>query len=337
MAREVGEQMRVMLDTNIWSEIGRRDSRLAIEGLALARRWRIQTPPATLLEAIMTPDPDARGKILEVLSSRHWTRLRTEADQESAELISEARRLRPRWVRQLPLPGSPAHYRNFWQKTIWREARKDSELLRAVSVEVHSAADSEAFKVQKFNRDQRVSEGQDVRDLRHIVLEPEDWSNTAYLMGWKPGERVEWWRVQARDVFWNALRTAPIDRMRGQNSTYTDWLEPYLHVDEMQSDGVDFTRFWFDEVEQIRMPRVWLRWAVQTAQMMGRITPSSPRDDQLSAYLIDCDIFVTADRRFARAIALTAANSSFDLPSVVTFPSLESKDSAVQVLSDSVL
>lgn len=124
--------------------------------------------------------------------------------------------------------------------------------------------------------------------------------------------------------------------MRGWNSTYTDWLEPYLLLDRVLANAEDFTHFWFDGVEETAMPRIWLRWAVDTAQLMGKVTLSSPRDSQLSAYLPDCDVFVSADKRLVQAIALVAEHSRFQLPRVVTFPRLSNAESAVAVLGDSL-
>lgn len=328
--------MRIILDTNIWSEIGRRDSRLALETLAIGRGWRILTPPAVLLEVLRTTDDIALRSIVEALSSKYWVRLQTEADQESQEFIAEARRLRPDWVRNIPMPGAVNRYRTYWQKTVWRQAREMPIRSREVTEEVQDPANKVAFEQQKFNRDMRLADKADISNLRGILVEPSEWSDSSYLQGWEKGRRVEWWRVQGRDVLWHELRSAAIVRMRGRNSTYTDWLEPYLLLDRVLADAQDFTLFWFDDVEETAMPRIWLRWAVDTAQLMGKVTPSSPRDSQLSAYLPDCDVFVSADKRLVQAITLVAKHSRFRLPTVVTFPRLSNTDSAVAVLADSL-
>lgn len=326
--------MRLILDTNVWSEIGRRDSRQTLERLAVGRRWQILTPPAVLLEVLRTSDDTALQSILEVLSSKHWIRLRTEADQESQEFIGEARRLRPAWVRTIPLPGAVAHYRTYWQKTAWRQAREKPLQSRDAAYSIQTPADTAAFEEQKFNRDRRLADNSDLSDLRSILVEPADWSDSSLLHGWQKGRKVEWWRVQAHDIFWRELRRAPLVRRRGRNSTYTDWLEPFLLLDRVLANPVDFTQFWFDGVDEVSMPRIWLRWAVQTAQLMGKVTPSSPRDNQLSTYLPDCDVFVSADKRLIRAIALVAVNSRSQLPDLMTFPSLNDTGSAVATLGD---
>lgn len=328
--------MRVIFDTNIWSEIGRRDSRQLIERLSDDRGWTILTPPAVLLEVLRTTDDVALRSIIEALSSKQWVRLKTEADQESQEFVAEARRLRPNWVRDLPQPGKLAHYRNYWQKTVWRQARSDPIAARAATHVVHDPANQLAYEVHKYNRDARLATGQDVSDLRSIRVEPEDWSATDRVAGWTKGQRIEWWRVQARDTFWRELRSASTVRMSGRNSTYTDWTEPYLRVSSVLRNAEDFTRFWFDEVDEVSAIRSWLRWAVQTAQMMGQVTPSSPRDEQLAAYLPDCDIFVSADRRLTRALAIVDRSSLIQLPKVITLPRLNADDSIVAVLGDIV-
>ncbi|WP_433784643.1 type II toxin-antitoxin system VapC family toxin [Actinomycetospora sp. CA-101289] len=328
--------MRLILDTNIWSEIGRRDSRESLEKLAASRQWAVQTPPATLLEVLRTPDDDALRKIVEVLSSKSWTRLRTEADQQAAEMVSEVRRTRPEWVLQLPLPGSLATYRTEWLKTVWRQARSHPEMMRALSHRVHAPLQEAALKNYEENRTRRLATKSDVSDLTHMVVEPTDNSSAEYVAGWRTGDKLEWWRVQARDVYWHSIRTATAVRRSGRNSTDVDWLEPYLDMRRVGASAEEFSKFWFYDVDRVNVPRTWLRWAVSTAQLMSKITSGSPGDDQLAAYLPDCDIFVTRDKRLASALELVRKHSLCPIPEVVRFPKLAESGSAVAALADCI-
>ncbi|MFG2491513.1 hypothetical protein ACGFSD_10695 [Streptomyces caniferus] len=50
------------------------------------------------------------------------------------------------------------------------------------------------------------------------------------------------------------------------------------------------------------MPRNWLRWVSGVALLEHKVTKSSGRDNQLARYLPDCDVFLSEDRRFVRAL-----------------------------------
>ena len=52
------------------------------------------------------------------------------------------------------------------------------------------------------------------------------------------------------------------------------------------------------------MPRAWLRSIVHWVQLETKVGAGNPRDAQHAAYLLDADVFVTADRRFHRVLEL---------------------------------
>ncbi|MEU1882917.1 hypothetical protein ABZ470_36910 [Streptosporangium sp. NPDC020072] len=303
--------MRLILDTNIWSYIGEVGARRELERVALSRHWTICTPPATLLEVLRTSDPARRHRSVDALSSKYWKRLRTEIDSECSEFIAEARRLRPKWVRQLPLPDKPRKLRNFWTWQIWRQATKDhAELANRPTMAKSEVDDELAYGPLKANRDARLESGMKIEDLDSLFLRPDPDMPPYQLLGWKSDlAPVEWWRVDCRDIYMNALRFG--DSMRfidpgnanfGTEITYSDWLGSYLWLDQVTADWDDFGKFWLYEVEKANVPRSWIRSATMAAQMMGKVEISAPRDQQLATYLIDCDVFVTADKRFASAL-----------------------------------
>ena len=53
-----------------------------------------------------------------------------------------------------------------------------------------------------------------------------------------------------------------------------------------------------------RMRRIWLRWAANLIQSESKITTGNPADEQHSTYLLDCDVFLTADKRYVDALQL---------------------------------
>ncbi len=62
--------------------------------------------------------------------------------------------------------------------------------------------------------------------------------------------------------------------------------------------------------------RNWLRWAVRTVQLKFKLRESDGQDEQLAAYLPDCDVFLTEDQRFFLVLTeiTRAAPASMGIP-----------------------
>ncbi|WP_371100703.1 hypothetical protein [Streptomyces sp. PU_AKi4] len=308
--------MRVILDNNVWSYVGIEGSKAELESLARSSQLSIRTPPATLLEVLRTKDAEKRDRIIDAMTSRHWVRLRTEVDVECEEFVAEVRRMRPQWVRQLPQPGRPAALREFWTRRIWREAARDSAPLAAREARLMGAVEDHVFGVLKSNSLSMRGTDWNAEDLSEVVYLATDEASDSYLAGWQRGTRIEGWRVEGRDVFRHALDRHDVKRWTGQDTTYGDWLAPYLHLERVLRDPEDFTRFWLTDVAEARMPRNWLRWVSGIALLEHKVTKSTGRDNQLACYLPDCDVFLSEDRRFVRALQRVREAAPVPLPEI---------------------
>ena len=67
---------------------------------------------------------------------------------------------------------------------------------------------------------------------------------------------------------------------------------------------------WLYDVESHAMLRNWVAWAIVWAQMQRKVEQSGAIDAQHSSYLCDCDVFLTADKRFAHALDVGADQAS---------------------------
>jgi hypothetical protein len=308
--------MRVILDTNIWSYIGEQQGRAALEALVRQNQLTILTPPATLLEVLLDENHARRDRTISAMTSPHWVRLRTEADTECAEFVAEAKRKRPKWVRQLPLPGKPAELRSFWTRQIWRAAAKDSDRLADYHRPRNAAVDKTVYDVMKSNSLGARTSKWRTQDLRTVTLVPGD-GEEVNLPGWEDGAPVEPWRFNCRIAYWHALENVTVGRNGvGSSATYADWLLPYLWPEQVTRNATDFTRFWFQDADLANMPRNWIRTAIDVAQLLGKVTLSAPRDGQLVTYLLDGDLFITEDRRLVTAVDLVRQSSPFPMADV---------------------
>ncbi|MFD6026028.1 hypothetical protein [Streptomyces griseoluteus] len=308
--------MRVILDNNLWSYVGIEGSKAELESLAQSRRLSVRTPPATLLEVLRTKDAQKRNRIIDAMTSRHWVRLRTEADVECEEIVAEARRIRPHWARQLPQPGRPADLREFWTRRIWRQAAQDSAPLAARQRRLMDVVEDHVFGVLKSNSLAMRETDWRAEDLAKVTYMATEEAPDSYLAGWQRGTYAPGWRVEARDVFREALNGHRSMTWAGSGATYRDWLEPYLYLDRVLRDPEDFTRFWLTDVNEVRMPRNWLRWVSGVALLEHKVTRSTGRDNQLACYLPDCDVFLSEDRRFVRALQRVKETAPISLPEI---------------------
>jgi len=106
------------------------------------------------------------------------------------------------------------------------------------------------------------------------------------------GAPVHPWRITA----WEGMNTA----LSIPKHAYRQWLDGELDVWAAMRDRAAWLRFWFDEVREERMPRLWLRWAFQYMQMFLKVTAGTPGDAHLGTYLPEADFVVSADRNFIR-------------------------------------
>ncbi|MER7841903.1 hypothetical protein ABTY98_39965 [Streptomyces sp. NPDC096040] len=325
--------MRVILDNNVWSYIGIEGSKSELETLAQGRRLSVRTPPATLLEVLRTKDAEKRDRIIDAMTSRHWVRLRTEADVECEEIVAEARRIRPEWVRQLPQPGRPADLREFWKRRIWRQAAQNSAPLAARQRRLMDGVEDHVFGVLKSDSLAMRQVDWRAEDLAKVTYVATEVAPDSYLAGWQRGTPIAGWRVEGRDVFREALNRKGLTTLAERGTTYEDWLAPYLHLDRVLRDPEDFTRFWFTDVSEARMPRNWLRWVSRVALLEHKVTKSTGRDNQLACYLPDCDVFLSEDRRFVRALQRVKETAPISLPEIRWVDVEASGGRAVEVIA----
>jgi predicted nucleic acid-binding protein len=302
--------MRIALDTNVWSFLADRDERIAFENLINSRNMTVVLPPGTLLEVLRTTDVERRRRIIEVLThgKRHY--LRSDAALESDEVIAEARRLRPLWLRARPRTDRVASLDAFWTKRIWRIARQSPERLVAIEKAMGTRDRDTIVANQRRNKEimGELRKTDHRREWKHLNFSKMQAILTDDMppeerAGWPDSNRVDAWRAICMITYWRALMVVPNRaRWTGEDTTYADWIGSYLALDKLGKDRADFNCFWYCDVQASNMPRNWLRWAIDVAQWERRITDSNPGDAQQGSWLVDADIYLTADRRFAQIL-----------------------------------
>jgi len=122
-----------------------------------------------------------------------------------------------------------------------------------------------------------------------------------------------------------------------EDTTYADWVGAFVDVSAMTGSRSTFTRFWFDEVDRLAMKRNWLRWACGMAQHSFKITKGNAYDSQHAAYLPDCDVFLTADQRYAAALKDVRAATPFNICEIYLVPETRGKRGQVLLAIEAAL
>lgn len=307
--------VRVGLDTNVWSYIADDGSVAAIKDLN-RRDVRIVVPPCTLREVLQLSREDIRARIVGVLTDATWYHTASEAELESAEVVSEVRRLRSDWLRPMPDTGKIDSLHKFWTRRFWREARSEAG---ASAFHRHVKADTASDAVltnQKENRTEALKNKFDTTDLTNLVLERGDAEDTGALQAWDGTPRAAW-RVELLIFFWHQLHAKPGRAfLSGEDTTFADWIGSYVDLRYATRNIDDWTNFWLEEVDPNNTQRNWLRWALNWTQMAQKVGQGNPVDNQYAPHLLDFDLFITADARFAKAIEVVRSHTSFAMAEV---------------------
>lgn len=302
--------VRLILDTNLWSSVGREGSVEHLNNLMAQQRAVLIMPPSILVEVLKTPVAATRDSIIQAMTTGRRQRLPSEAQSESDEFVSAVRAARPQWLRRMPDTARVASLNSFWTKRVWQNSLVASDRLHDFQVARKPIIDH-LVQQQRDQRSEVLRLSFNVDPLTEITASADSGAPIDYLGGWDGGP-VEAWRISNRDLFWEQLVTEPRRALLSpRDTTYADWVGAYVDLRALAADKADFTRLWLYEVELSVTPRSWLRWAINFAQTSMKVTEGNPSDEQHGAYLLDADLLLTADKRFVEAIKLVRKSCPF--------------------------
>jgi hypothetical protein len=296
---KAGSGLRVLVDTNVWRYVIDLQSLETINRAARDGRGQIVACPAVLYEMLRLEDDALRRRLVKAICRTRWVRSMPEAFEESADLQAEITRLRPEWILAKPdLPTFNSLY-NDWHgsRGVWWRARVDPA--RAAAVLSASEGDR-LVRSRKEAKDLRAQIGQ-ITNFEKVPLDR--WTTIFPLNpgGWD-GDPVETWRASTMRYHIDAV----LRPGSSQSPAAREWLEPWIDLSKMKRDLPSVTRLFLYETDSSRMPRSWLRWALQTLQATRKTSPGTPVDNQIGSYLVEADTFVTADKVFAAIVQRVA-------------------------------
>jgi len=244
-----------------------------------------------LLEVLRSSDERSRIARVEAMLACNGQRLPSEAELSINDFINAVRRYRPQWFRPRVDMSSANHYRALWTEEVWELARSDSATLHEWQNSLDPWAEALSIQIQKRNR-RLLPKDYVPPPYSECKVQTAPYQRRWFGGTWD-GTSTARWRVENGQRYWDDFRGQP-----GSNSdTMRDFLGAYLDFDAVLADADDFRRLWFDSITERDVRRDWLRGAVNYYQIPAKIQDSNARDEQHSAYLVDADLFLSADRR----------------------------------------
>jgi hypothetical protein len=294
------------MDTNLWSYVAKSDAVGRFDSAAAESGITIVTPPSVLLEVLGTRNRTHREAIIRALCNKPRYRPPSEAESMSNELVSEIRRLHPQWLRSMPDTARVATLHGFWTKRIWRLAQQGFLGDRQFGPPSEQEQRRLITGNQKTNASNAKKESVDLRNFAGLKAFPTQ-GDASGGKGWRDDRPIDLWRAENALLYWYQLITVPSRAiMSGEDTTFADWVGAYVNLNLVRRKQDEFYAMWFYEIEPAAVLRNWVGWAVTWAQMQRRIEISGATDAQHASYLCDCDVFLTADKRFAHALQLVA-------------------------------
>lgn len=293
----------ILLDTNVWNYLADHANANVLAKAARLGNAKIVVAPAVVLEAMAVRDSSLLRLRAQLLTDERWKRLMPEAYSECAEVLQETKRLRPDWIlRRKPVAAAQRLFRG-WRRNaggFWARIQRTPELASETIREMQHAVLSRAREESKAAREYQVRNNYPVWTAplgsyltRVGKMRPND-CDTVEVAAWRRAS-FNSWSVYVGTV---SEQPNPTDMLHG----YIDWLSAELDFLKVQSDPDAWYKFWIFETEENRMPREWLRWAGGLLQQFSGWTRGTPGDNALTTYLVEADVFITADAGLYRIV-----------------------------------
>jgi hypothetical protein len=306
---------RLLLDTNVWSMLGRINGGPAFYGAMGEMGVEVVLAPSVLLELAKSGNVVASGQEVAAMLAGPRRPLPTEAELTCRDIVEQVRRLHPGWLRPDPDVTRWKQLHRYWTVELWHEARQNwPAMVRQAQILPTTDGDA-VYAVQRENREVARDAGETSADWYSAAPSGPGWLRDL----WPPEPGLAAWRSEGHGLFSMVLKELQQGAHRhGTVRTLADWLGVY--VDARRISERVWARFWINEVQAADVPHHWLSHTAQRQLVLAKVTASSPIDAQHASYLTECDIFLTADRRYAGCLQDMADMAPFAFAEVMRVP-----------------
>ena len=253
MTNPVIARKRILLDTNVWSNLAEHRE---IEQVRLAARTAgvgIVASPAVVYELLRSPNADLRRRDLRAITGRGWIRPMTEICQQADELRRQIERMHPEWMKSDPDLRSWRLLRSDWSGAhppgrtsiggFWWRARNEPAFQSKI------LALTEGDELDKARQSQKALKAAfaNGRSFENTVLTEWKGRFERSVPGWD-GDEFDSWRGFCLQQWSEGL-------FRQGESPHKDWLGPYIDLGLLRRDAFGgWVRFWIYELNRVDVP-----------------------------------------------------------------------------------
>jgi hypothetical protein len=289
----------VCLDSNIWRYVSDHNEGDFLGSKSKKLGLKIAAAPAVLYEALRSSNPKIRNQLVGLITRRRWHRLMPEAYLESNELFDEIHRNRPQWLRRNINSDSRKQLEWDWMRKTrgaWDRARVDTV---RISEYLQKLESEPLTKLRHRARQHRKTASEAGMNAESINL-----GKKLTIQAEGVNVEIDAWRACTYYYYSSTLAEL--------NSTHAEWLQSRVHIKEMLAAPEWFT-FWHREVNPSCLPRAWVRFAMEQLAPCLAVNDGTPCDAQIATYWVDCDYFITADKRLFRLADICKSQAPFNL------------------------
>jgi hypothetical protein len=294
------KSVKIYLDTNVISHIAETPDLAAFMRKLREAGWEVIASADNLLEIYAIQDEGIRRREVRALTSiaARFDNY-PQSFREATEVRYALARHRPGWTRRIVFDRSVKSFLD-GHRSRWTEALRGD------------LPNPEAFALYRRDVEAGIASSRGLlKDLRKVRLE-----ERRVMLAKAFGDRLaavsiilddieEFWRIES----WLAYDGALVQRYAATRDL-ADWILPYLKPQSVNS--ADLFTFWMRDVSPDEVPRTVWAGRVAFSQLGRRIGHGNMADQQHAAFMLDVDVFVTADQAFFDA--LTEASTGFTRP-----------------------
>jgi len=308
----------VLLDTNVWAQLCDYEGRAKVRALyKLSRAHGVQivVAPPVVYEVMARPpvSPSAMEALKErawVLSRSWWHREPSDAYLEAGEVFGVVTRYRPEWLRRRR-QDLLNFFADDWSKdylsiplALARELAGQDGIAR----ELTKTRVGDRLRVPGFWKRLESNPGGFAHLMRDRQVELDRArSGVRAMRSDAPGltvtvgrSEVPYWRAWSATTLPIALHEERRKPPGGRG--LLDFLDPVIDLDEALTARKSWEALWLDDVKPDEVPHHWLRGTALPLQVASQITPGTPGDNQLVAYLFRTEHLATADKGLVRLV-----------------------------------
>ncbi|GAP12726.1 hypothetical protein LARV_00462 [Longilinea arvoryzae] len=290
--------MKLYFDTNVYDFIHEKQEAQSVREYLATKGYEVLASDINIYEIWAIPDRDLCTSQLSVLTSvANNYDSKPQSWRQANEVLSEVMKLRPYWIEKSPKVNLVLQEKMFLKSHLenWTRAKEPfippasqyaiykRDYEKGIAKEAESQRALRQF-ILKYGNDLRINLVKQKDTDRHCLLSED-----------LPFGPENFWRFGCWKIFYDAI----VKRIP-ESRDYADWLLPYIKDKSFTSPS--YSVFWMENVRAEKVQKNRISSLVDFYQVKHKIGHGNFGDQMHACYLLDVDIFVTADKPYYKVL-----------------------------------